>query len=86
MKLNHEFELMELGDEYVAVAVGEGAEAIKGVIKMNDSGAAIFRLLMEETTIEDIIKALQQKYDQDDQVENFVQLFLSDLKKAGLLE
>ena len=44
MKLKYDFELMNLGDQFVVVAVGENSDQFQNVIKTNESGAAIFNL------------------------------------------
>lgn len=88
MKLRYEFETMEMDDQIVAVPVGEEAEdALHGIIKLNDSGAAIFRLLKKETTEDAIVAAMKKEYDaSEEQIREFVRAFVSDLARQGVVE
>lgn len=63
MKLKYEFEIMELGNDTIAVPVGEGAQEYHGVIKMNESASAIFEILKTDTTEEKIVSLLEKDYD-----------------------
>jgi len=80
MHLKYKFEMMELGDQFVAVPVGEGAEHLHGVIKLNETAALIFKLLEEETTEKAIIQKLLTEYDIPEEVvtkdlSNYIQTF-----------
>ncbi|MBO4484407.1 MAG: PqqD family protein [Lachnospiraceae bacterium] len=63
MKLKYDFLLRDVGDRVVAVAVGEGSESFQGIITMNRSSKAIFELLREETSEEEILKKLMEQYE-----------------------
>lgn len=63
MRLKYTFETMELEDQIVAVPLGEGADQIHGIIKMNKVAAFIFELLKKETTEEAIIDTMEKEYD-----------------------
>ena len=88
MKLKYEFETMEMDDQAVAVPVGDEAEkALHGIIKLNDSAAAIFRLLKEETTEDAIVASLKKEYNASDaQIREYVRGFVDYLAKEGLIE
>jgi hypothetical protein len=62
MKLKYDFLLRDVGDRAVAVAVGEGSESFQGIISMNRSSKAIFEMLREETSEEEIIQKLMKQY------------------------
>ena len=52
MKLKYEFVIMDMGDEFSAVPVGD--ETFPGILKLNDVGAEIMEQLKEETTPEQV--------------------------------
>ena len=63
MKLKYDFLLRDVGDRVVAVAVGESSENFQGIINMNRSSRAIFELLREETTEDEILGKLMEQYE-----------------------
>ncbi|MDO4466490.1 MAG: PqqD family protein [Bacillota bacterium] len=88
MKLKHTFEIMELDDECVAVPILESANEIHGVIKLNDTGVEIFTALEDETSEEEIVSKLAEKYNETskEEIASFVHEFLEGLCEAGLVE
>ncbi len=65
MKLKCSFEAVNMGNEIVAVPVGDSANQVHGILKLNESGLEIIKLLEEETNTEKIIDTLTKKYDND---------------------
>ena len=47
MKIKNGFVLEQIGDSYVAVALGEAASTFRGFVKMNKTGAFLWNLLTE---------------------------------------
>ncbi len=88
MKLKYDFEIMDMGEEYVAVPVGDAAEIIHGTITLNEVSADIFRQLKEETTLEKMHKYLKSKYNEssDDEIGQTLVAFMNKLLNAGLIE
>ena len=62
-KLKYTFETMKLEGSIIAVPVGELASKYHGVIKLNDTGAAILEMLKEDISETEIINALAKRYD-----------------------
>lgn len=86
MKLKYEFETTELGDEIIAVPVGDNAMGFKGVLKLNPSAAAILRLLKEDTTVEQVVSSLVEEYEGGkEELTAFVEKFVGKLEDEGLL-
>ena len=86
MKLKCTFEFVEMGDEIVAVPVGEGAAQIHGILKVNAQGQEIMRLLTQETTEEQMVNSLTAKYENDRALlESYVRVVLDNLRDANLL-
>ena len=62
MKLKYQFVINNVAGETVAVSVGDNDGRFNGYIKLNDTGAFIFKALQKETTREEIINGLQKEY------------------------
>ena len=62
MKLKYSFETVNMGNEIIMVPVGDNADQVHGVIKMNNEGQEIINMLMNETDAESIINTLSEKY------------------------
>ena len=86
MKLKYEFETTELGDEIIAVPVGDNAMEFKGVLNLNATAAAILKLLKEDTTVEQIVLSLLEEYEADkEELTAFVENFVEKLRSEDLL-
>lgn len=86
MKLRYEFETTELGDQIIAVPVGDNARDFSGVINLNDSAVAILKLLQKETTMEEIVSNLLEEYEgTKEEMTAFVEKFISKLRTEDLL-
>ncbi len=87
MKLKHTFEMMEIDEQKMAVPVGDGADAFHGILKLNQSAAAILELLKEETTEEEMVQKLKGEYDSsEEEIRTYVHDYVEELKKAGFVE
>ncbi len=88
MKLKYNFVVNEVAGSQVAVAVGEDVTNFNGFIKMNETGAEIFRFLKDEITIDILIEKMVELYPESDaeQVKQSVISFVEKLKKAEVLE
>ena len=79
--------LRQFGEDYIVVAVGDDAEDFNKLITLNSVGAYIYNLLNNDMTYEEIVSAVLDKYDADRKtVENDINMFLADAKKAGLID
>ena len=87
MKIKDGFMLRQFGEDYIVVAVGDDAEDFNKLITLNSVGAYIYNLLNNDMTHEKIVSAVLDKYDADRKtVENDINIFLADAKKAGLID
>lgn len=85
MKLKHTFKIMELVDEQVAIPSGDSTD-FRGAIRVNGTTADIMKLLEKETTVDEMVAALQQEYDATpEQLRESVQLVVDTLRTEGLL-
>lgn len=86
MKLKYTFEMMEIDDEIVAVPVGDNANTLHGIVKLNGTGAEILKMIQEEKTESEIVSALSEKYGSPiDEIWGYVSHFLRQMASAGLV-
>ena len=79
--------LRQFGENYIVVAVGDDAEDFNKLITLNTVGAFIYNFMENDVTYEEIVSAVLDKYEADRQtVENDINTFLADGKKAGLID
>lgn len=63
MKINEQFVLQEIADEYIVVPIGGAADRLSGVIRLNETGAFLWKLLMDKDyTQEALAKELAIEY------------------------
>ncbi len=87
MKTKYNFEVMELDDDLVAVPVGSMSEDFRGVLKVNETAAAILKLLEEDTTEEKIVNALLEEYSGErEQIAFYVHEYIMKLTEEGIME
>ncbi len=87
MRVRYTFEVMDLDDERVAVPVGSGAEQFHGVLKVNETAAAILKLMEQDTTEEQIVDALMKEYEGErDAIAGYVRQFVEKLTAEGLVD
>ena len=85
MKLKCDFVINNVAGETVAVSVGNN-DSFNGYIKLNETGAFIWDLLKEETTVEAIAKALVEKYEIDiETATRDTEAYICMLKEANAL-
>lgn len=87
MKAKYSFEIMDLDDGLVAVPVGEGAEQFHGVLKVNETAAAILKLLDKDITEGAIVEALLQEFEgKKEEVAGYVHEYIEKLASEGLVD
>ena len=87
MKLKYDFVINQVAGETVAVSVGDNDGRFNGYIKLNETGAFIFKALKNDVTREEIINGLMQEYpdaSQSDAAES-VDNLITKLSEAELL-
>ena len=86
MKMKEGFILRKVGTQYVAAATGKASENFNGIIRLNESGAFVFRQLQEGATAEELAGRLLEEYDVDEAAaRQDVDRFLAALKEADAL-
>ena len=67
MRLKDGVIFTQVADETIVVTVGEAAEAFRGMIKLNSTGAFIAQRMLQDTTKEELVTALRQEYAVDEE-------------------
>lgn len=86
MRLKDDFILHNTGEDFVIIATGEATKNFNGIIKLNNMGGEIVRLLTTDISEEEIIKAIVEKYEVEYEIarEDILNL-LDSLRKAGVI-
>lgn len=62
MKINDGFDLKQVADSYVIVPVGENIVDFSAMITINETGAFLWNLLLEETDIDALADKVCSEY------------------------
>lgn len=87
MKLKYDFVINNVAGETVAVSVGNNNGRFNGYIKLNETGAVIFKALKNDVTREQIISQVKNEYPDaaEQEVIESVDDMIAKLDKAELL-
>lgn len=87
MKIKENFMLRKVADCFVVVPIGSAVAEFNGMINLNEAGAFLWQCLENETTIEDVVKAMLEQYEVDEATaKKDVERFVTQLREASLLE
>ncbi len=79
--------LRQFGDDYIVVAVGDDSENFNKLITINSVGAFIYKFLQSDKSYDDVVSAMLEQYDvSEDIARRDADVFITNLKKAGLLD
>lgn len=86
MRRNSQFAMRQIAGKYVAVPLGQAAEAFRGMITLNNTGKFLWDLLEEEQTEESLANALVQTYGiTEERALGAVKKFLEPLYPIGAI-
>ena len=88
MKIKKGFVLEEVGGSYLACATGKLVKQFSGYIRLNSTGAFLFRLLCDKDMTEsELVGALTAEYEIDtDTASKDAAAFVKRLSEAGIIE
>ena len=87
MKVRNGFILREVGGQPVVVSVGAASQFFNGMIRLNSTGVFLFKELKNEKTEDDLVNALTNKYEVDEETARAdVKSFVETLAKPGIIE
>ena len=71
----------------MVVPIGDATIDFNGMMNLNETGAFLFEKMIDGTTREDLIKALTDEYDVDEETAaKDVDLFIDKVEKEDLFE
>jgi hypothetical protein len=87
MKLRYQFVVQNVRGKPVAVAVGQDNGKFNGMIKLNDSGEQVFKLLSSaDLTEEELLSRIAAQYDTAvEAIKPGVLAFIDLFRQSGLL-
>lgn len=87
MKIKSDYLLKKIAGSYVVVPVRTRAVDFSGVIKLSESGALLWELLIGGAERDELVARLLDEYDVDaERAEADVDRFIACLREADLLE
>jgi hypothetical protein len=86
LKLDKEYVLRQIGDDYVIVPVGKAALDFNGMITVNETGAFLWEQLVKGTSKEELLETLMETYEvTQEEAERDIDEFLDVLYKNNIL-
>lgn len=86
LKANKEMVLREIAGEHILVPTGSAAMTFQGMITLNDAGLLIWQKMQEECTEEELVEAVMQEYEVEEEVAKAdVKAFLTKMKDVDVL-
>jgi hypothetical protein len=86
LKLDKEYVLRQIGDDYVIVPVGNAALGFNGMITVNETGVSLWEQLVKGTSKEGLLQTLLETYEvTQEEAEKDIDEFLDVLYKNNIL-
>ena len=86
VKRDGRFVLQQVSGEYLLVPIGSQVMDTNGLVTLNDTGAFLWRLPLEELSVGELAAALAREFDVDISTASAdVQTFLDEITGMGLM-
>lgn len=86
MKVSADFILREVADTWVVMPLRTDVLDFSGMVRLNNSGAMLWKILEEGASRDELIQAITERYDvSEEQAERDLDEFLGVLNKVGCL-
>lgn len=86
LKLDKEYVLRQIGDDYVIVPVGKAALGFNGMLTVNETGAFLWEELVKGTNKGELLRTLMDNYEvTQEEAEKDIDEFLDVLYKNNIL-
>lgn len=86
MRINKEFVLREIAGEYIIIPTGSTALKFNGLITVNEIGVALWKMLQEDVTVEQLVSGVLEEYEvEKEEARADIEEFLEVLVKGGIL-
>lgn len=87
MRIKKGFALNEIGDTTMAIYIGEDEDGLNGIIRLNKLGVFLWEKLTDDRTMEELVKAVTDKYDVDEATaQNDIAAFVKSLREENIIE
>lgn len=87
MKIKDDFIMRKVAGSFVVVPVNDMTLNFNGIVNLNETGAFLFSLLQHEISENELVLKLLDEYDvSEDLAKADVDMFISKLKGADMLE
>ncbi|MBQ3053811.1 MAG: PqqD family protein [Clostridia bacterium] len=87
MRVKEGFVLHTVCDENLVVPIGKATEEFHGMIRLNDTGAFLWKLMDSEFSKETLVTALLSEYDvEQKEAQDTVEAFLNNLIENGIIQ
>lgn len=87
MKIKDGYILRQVNNEWIVVTVGQAAINFSGLIRLNETGAFLFDLMLKETNIDTLVKELTNEFDISEEIAlRDVNKFIETLKVKNILD
>ena len=87
MRIKQGFVMRDVAGQAVAIATGEASKSFHGMVKLNGTGADIWRGVEEGLDETAIAERVAAKYEVDlDRARRDVDAFIARMREAGLME
>ena len=87
MKIKSGYMLREIAGQYVVVPLGARVVEFNGIITLSESGAFLWKKLVEGTDINGLVESILQEYDVERSIaENDVEEFVASITERQLIE
>lgn len=86
MKIEKDFVLREIAGEYIIIPTGQMALQFNGLITVNEIGVFLWKMLQEGTTEEELVAAVLEEYEVDEELaRKDIREFLDKLSEGKVL-
>lgn len=86
-KVNENFLLREVADEYLLIPTGESTSSINGMISLNETFYFIWQQFQQPHTIYEVVLSAKEEYDDvDDCIVRDIYRFVLESLKLGFIE
>ena len=87
MKINNNFIMKEVAGTNMVVPVGNELIDLNAMITLNESGAFLWKLLVNDSTEYELVEAMLKEYDTDMKTATEdIREFIDNLRKIGALD
>ena len=87
MRINKEFVIREIADDFIIVPTGSTALQFNGLMTVNEVGAFLWKLLQQETTEEALVQNVVSEYDvEEETARQDIEEFLQQLRNNCIID